>query len=101
MVPSLNEAPILKFIVFAQELLLFYLLMKGSAGASTAQVCLEIAFDGCTTAPQHLQTLLSMYISRLLTECVFIGRQMRWSGANATTNGGFSLLRARCVPHMQ
>ena len=64
MVPSLNKAPILatgrlhgplKFVAFAQDLLLFPCeLMCGSVGASTraaccgaAQVCLEVAADGC------------------------------------------------------
>ena len=35
-----------------------------------AQVCLEVAPDGCTTAPQHLPTLLYMCIFRLVTVCL-------------------------------
>ena len=88
MAPSLNKAPSLaagvrpaEIVRVAQELLLFtYDLMLGCVGASTrvacrraAQVCLKVAPDGGTTAPQHLQTILSMCSCRLLTECLFHG----------------------------
>ena len=102
MLPSLNKAPILatgrlrgplKFVAFAQELSSFTCeLIRGSMGASPA-LRSRLMAAGSTT---YMQTLLSICISRLLTEYLLQG-DARWYGTNAIANRSFSLLRAKFV----
>ena len=83
MVPSLNTAPIvatgslhgpLKFVALAQELLCFTCeLIRGCVGVSLRAGLRRSAVRSRLVAVgflQHLQTLLSMCIPRLLTECL-------------------------------
>ena len=48
----------LKLVAFAQDYLFFWVLPLAWLAA---QVCLEVAADGCVTAPRQLPTLITLY----------------------------------------
>ena len=49
----------LKLVALAQALLVVFRVLPLAWLA--AQVCLEVAADGCVTAPRHLPTLITLY----------------------------------------